>query len=129
MSGRRTGYARPTSASPRDCNLITGVSFSSQPQPCVGASGLHPTRREGPPSHEFSVKGQRGRIPKLGFGTATLTGERAAARVATALKAGYRHVDTALLYGNQVAVGKAIRDSGVPREDIWVTSKVAFFPK
>ena len=48
----------------------------------------------------------------------------ARARVADALAAGYRHIDTAQMYGNESAVGAAIRDSGVPREQIFLTTKV-----
>jgi len=79
-------------------------------------------------SFMFKCKGQEGSIPKIGFGTATLTGETCREYVGAALEAGCRHVDTALLYNNQVEVGEAIRASGIPREEVWVTSKVAFFP-
>lgn len=44
--------------------------------------------------------------------------------VLSALKHGYRHIDTALAYGNEAEVGAAIRDSGVPRSEIWVTTKL-----
>ena len=44
--------------------------------------------------------------------------------VKTALSVGYRHVDTAMIYGNEEAVGKAIRDSGIPREEIFLTTKL-----
>ena len=47
----------------------------------------------------------------------------------SALAAGYRHIDTALIYGNHREVGKAIAASGVPRDQIWLTSKVGFFTK
>ena len=40
------------------------------------------------------------------------------------MKAGYRHIDTALAYGNEAEVGQGIKDSGVPREEIWVTTKL-----
>lgn len=76
---------------------------------------------------EFKTQGG-GKIPHLGFGTATLFGERCTTAVAEAIKLGYRHVDTALLYANHEAVGAGIRKSGVSREEIWVTSKIAFFP-
>lgn len=42
----------------------------------------------------------------------------------TALEAGYRHIDTALAYGNEREVGQGIKDSGVPREQIWITTKL-----
>ena len=64
-------------------------------------------------------------IPRLGFGTyKTLEGEVAEASVLVALEAGYRHIDTAAFYGNEVSVGRAIRRSGIPREEIFVTTKV-----
>ena len=44
--------------------------------------------------------------------------------VKVALKKGYRHIDTALAYGNEREVGLGIKDSGVPREDIWLTTKL-----
>lgn len=47
--------------------------------------------------------------------------------VASALKLGYRHLDTAQLYGNEVSVGEAVRDSGIPREEIWITTKLNTF--
>lgn len=64
-------------------------------------------------------------IPCIGFGTwLTPDGEVAVQAVSEALKAGYRHIDTAAFYGNEVSIGKAIRESGIPREEIFVTSKL-----
>lgn len=64
-------------------------------------------------------------IPCLGFGTyKTPEGDVAVQAVKTALEAGYRHIDTAAYYQNEASVGLAIRQSGVPREDIFVTTKV-----
>ena len=64
-------------------------------------------------------------IPCIGFGTwQTPNGETAINSVKAALKAGYRHIDTAACYGNEASVGQAIKESGVPREEIFVTSKV-----
>ena len=64
-------------------------------------------------------------IPRLGFGTyKTPEGEVAEASVLAALEAGYRHIDTAAFYGNEVSVGRAIARSGIPREEIFVTTKV-----
>jgi diketogulonate reductase-like aldo/keto reductase len=64
------------------------------------------------------------RMPMLGFGTWQITGRRAYEAVRAALDAGYRHIDTATMYGNEAEVGRAIRDSGVPREDVFVTTKL-----
>lgn len=64
-------------------------------------------------------------IPCVGFGTwQTPDGETAVASVKKAIEAGYRHIDTAAVYGNEESVGKAIRESGVAREDLFITSKV-----
>jgi 2,5-diketo-D-gluconate reductase A len=63
-------------------------------------------------------------IPILGFGTWQLRGRGAYDAVRLALEAGYRHLDTATTYGNETEVGRAIRDSGVAREAIFVTTKL-----
>lgn len=63
-------------------------------------------------------------IPILGFGTWQLRGRGAYEAVRLALEAGYRHLDTATAYGNEAEVGQAIRDSGLPREEIFVTTKL-----
>ncbi len=64
-------------------------------------------------------------IPQVGFGTwQTPNGETAMQAVKTALQCGYRHIDTAAIYGNEKSVGEGIRKSGVCREDLFVTSKV-----
>lgn len=64
-------------------------------------------------------------IPKVGFGTWQVPdGETAYNAVRTALDVGYRHIDTAFAYGNEASVGRAVRDSGIPREEIFVTSKL-----
>jgi 2,5-diketo-D-gluconate reductase A len=64
------------------------------------------------------------RIPQLGFGVYKIPDADAASAVHAALDAGYRHIDTAALYRNEAGVGDGIRASGVPREDIFVTTKV-----
>lgn len=64
-------------------------------------------------------------IPCVGFGTwQTPNGEIAISSVEEALKVGYRHIDTAAVYGNEKSVGIAIKNSGVPRDEIFVTSKL-----
>jgi 2,5-diketo-D-gluconate reductase B len=63
-------------------------------------------------------------IPIIGFGTWRLTGEACARAVAEALRAGYRHIDTAAGYDNEEEVGEGIRAAGVPREEIFITTKV-----
>ncbi len=63
-------------------------------------------------------------MPLLGFGTWQLRGDAAYQAVRDALEAGYRHVDTATMYGNEAEVGRALRDSGVPRDQVFVTTKL-----
>jgi len=63
-------------------------------------------------------------IPKLGLGTWRIEDGRAAEVVREAVKVGYRHVDTAQAYGNERGVGEGLRGSGVPREEIFVTTKI-----
>ncbi|MGH3509770.1 MAG: aldo/keto reductase [Nocardioidaceae bacterium] len=63
-------------------------------------------------------------IPQLGFGVWRVPHDATHAAVSAALKAGYRHIDTAKLYANEDAVGAAIRDSGLAREAVFVTTKV-----
>jgi 2,5-diketo-D-gluconate reductase B len=63
-------------------------------------------------------------IPKLGFGTWRLSGRECSDGVADALAAGYRHVDTARMYGNEEEVGSGMRASGVDLGDVWLTTKV-----
>jgi diketogulonate reductase-like aldo/keto reductase len=63
-------------------------------------------------------------IPQLGFGMWRVNGTEASRALATALEVGYRHIDTAKLYGNEEDVGRAVRGSGIPREEVFVTTKV-----
>jgi 2,5-diketo-D-gluconate reductase A len=63
-------------------------------------------------------------IPAIGLGTYSLNGDAGADSIAGALRLGYRLIDTALGYGNEDAVGEGVRRSGVPRDEIVVTSKV-----
>ena len=63
-------------------------------------------------------------IPNPGLGTFRLTGDTLRHAVTTALKLGYRHLDTAQFYGNEAEVGSAIAASSVPRSEIFLTTKV-----
>ncbi|MCV2488694.1 aldo/keto reductase [Geodermatophilus sp. YIM 151500] len=65
-----------------------------------------------------------GSMPLLGFGTWQITGSQCYDAVRTALDVGYRHLDTATLYRNEAEVGRALRDSGVPRDEVFVTTKL-----
>jgi 2,5-diketo-D-gluconate reductase A len=64
-------------------------------------------------------------IPQLGFGVFQIAPAETEQAVRTALEIGYRHIDTAQMYGNEREVGAAIRASGVPRDEIFVTSKLS----
>ncbi|WP_069170112.1 aldo/keto reductase [Streptomyces griseus] len=63
-------------------------------------------------------------IPQLGFGVFQIPDDETTAAVTEALDAGYRSIDTAAVYGNEVGVGRALADSGLPRDDLFVTTKV-----
>ena len=64
------------------------------------------------------------RIPQLGFGVYQIDPDETAAAVKTALDIGYRHIDTAEMYGNEAGVGQGIRDAGLARGDVFITSKL-----
>ncbi len=72
----------------------------------------------------LTIKMKTMEIPSLGFGTYKLTGTEGQAMIEAAIAAGYRHIDTAALYKNEVEVGAAIRASGIARNDIFLTTKV-----
>ena len=65
-------------------------------------------------------------VPALGFGTWRLAGRVCRDMALVALETGYRHIDTAQLYFNEKAVGRGIRDSSVPRDEVFLTTKLAF---
>ena len=64
-------------------------------------------------------------IPVLGLGTWMIAADKTAQAVREALNLGYRHIDTAQAYGNEAEVGEGVRTSGIPREEIFVTTKIA----
>ncbi len=71
----------------------------------------------------IQLKGAK--VPALGFGTRPLKGEDGVRAVRDALEVGYRHIDTAQLYDNEAEVGGGVKQSGVPRGEIWITTKLA----
>ncbi len=71
-----------------------------------------------------NVTGNGAQIPAIGLGTWTLRDDAATKLVAGALEAGYRHIDTATAYENEAAVGEGLRVSGVPRDEIFLTTKI-----
>lgn len=72
--------------------------------------------------HRVTANGAN--IPGIGLGTWTLDDAAAARLVAEGLKVGYRHIDTAAMYKNEAGVGEGLRSGGVPREEIFLTTKV-----
>jgi len=64
-----------------------------------------------------------GDMPLLGFGTWQITGRQATVATGWALEAGYRHLDTATVYGNEAEVGAGLAGSGVPRPEVFLTTK------
>ena len=76
-----------------------------------------------PAAPAFSAHGAT--VPAVGFGTSPMTGGMSPETVIAALTAGYRHIDTARKYGTEPAVGEAMRASGLPRSDIFLTTKVS----
>ncbi len=63
-------------------------------------------------------------MPMVGFGTSRLRGRQAYDAIRYALQAGYRHIDTATLYRNEAEVGRAVRDSGLARDEVFITTKL-----
>ena len=77
------------------------------------------------PANEAKIKLNNGlEMPQFGLGTFRSNVEQAHDAVLAALKAGYRHIDTAHAYQNERGVGAAVRESGIPRNEIWITSKL-----
>lgn len=74
---------------------------------------------------EFRTLSNGKKIPVLGLGTWFIDDDKVAAAVVSAVKIGYRHIDTAQAYGNEKGVGTGIKACGIPREELFVTSKVA----
>jgi diketogulonate reductase-like aldo/keto reductase len=87
------------------------------PKPKRSGSGLE---MAGP----ATVPANGAAIPALGLGTWQLRGDDCSAAVKTALAAGYRHIDTAAMYGNEEAVGAGLKASGIGRDEVFVTTKV-----
>ena len=70
------------------------------------------------------------KIPAIGFGTWQVAdGDEAYLSCLHALRAGYRHIDTAFAYGNEGSVARAIADSGLSRDDVFITTKLPADPK
>src|ERR1022692_629204 len=105
-----------------------GISIGARPSHCLLARRPGDTRQNVAMTMEAQVPSVGlpggGSMPLLGFGTWQIRGRRAYDAVRTALDAGYRHIDTATMYGNEAEVGRALRDSGLDRRDVFVTTKM-----
>lgn len=75
--------------------------------------------------NEFYTLNNGVTIPKLGLGTWLIDDDKVDGIVADAIKAGYRHIDTAQAYGNEAGVGRGIKQSGIARDDLFITTKLA----
>lgn len=90
----------------------------------VGISGVAKAQQPSTNVPMLTLNNEQ-QMPQFGLGTYnTPSHEVAKEAVAFALKSGYRHIDTAHAYGNERAVGEAVAESGVPREEIWITTKL-----
>ncbi|MDA0952662.1 MAG: aldo/keto reductase [Proteobacteria bacterium] len=72
----------------------------------------------------IEITRQGASMPALGMGTWQMRGEGAVAAVRQAIDLGYRHIDTAQMYGNEAEVGRALAGCGVPRDELWLTTKI-----
>ncbi|HLO67183.1 MAG TPA: aldo/keto reductase [Holophaga sp.] len=116
---RRNGLQREAAFYKRSAEVLARASgMAAKPGP---RGAIIPSMTKLPPI----ILPNGVQVPALGFGTWQIPeGPVARKAVACALEAGYRHVDTARGYGNEKSVGRAIRESGIPREEIFVTSKL-----
>src|ERR1700747_1774723 len=124
----------PCSAKRADGAYASPLRNPLKMTPATAAASAHPK-----PRAEFNliasmevitsmdiIEAHGARIPVLGFGTMTLKDDVCVQLVEAALRLGYRHLDTAQMYGNEREVGSGIRSSGLKREDIFLTTKVWF---
>src|SRR4051794_31309890 len=79
---------------------------------------------EAPAIPTLPLPGGSGQMPKLGLGTWPLSGAECRRAIESALALGYRHIDTAEMYGNEADIGAALAGSGLPRDSLFVTTKV-----
>ena len=94
------------------------MSFASQLSPARSYSSHNS------PNRKTYTLNTGAKIPALGLGTWQSQPQEVEKAVEIALRKGYRHIDTALAYGNEAEVGLGIKNSGVPREEIWLTTKL-----
>jgi len=93
-------------------------------------TAFRPLRRSFTMSSQFTIEStlplpnSSVKIPALGFGVYQSPEDTCVKSCLTAIKAGYRHIDTAQYYGNETQVGEAVKQSGIPRKDVFLTTKV-----
>jgi 2,5-diketo-D-gluconate reductase B len=97
---------------------------ASRPGAISHSSGWGETPVPGLENDSLSVSAAGAAIPKIGLGTWQLRGEQCAGIVAAALRLGYNHVDTAQGYANEEFVGEGLKASGMPRDRVFITTKV-----
>lgn len=102
--------------------LAHAGSTGRTPEPVVTSIGNMTDDAPRLPDQTLTLTGGA-RIPLLGFGTWQITGDDAVRATSSALESGYRHLDTATIYGNEAEVGRALAESGVPRDDVFLTTK------
>jgi 2,5-diketo-D-gluconate reductase B len=95
----------------------------------MGAASCRPRHqakdiRAMPAAEAQTIASHGARIPLIGLGTWDLRGKVCARMVEQAIRLGYRHIDTAAMYGNEAAVGEGLRASGVARDEVFITTKV-----
>ena len=88
------------------------------------AAAIHESHENGGDNMEYVTLSNGIKMPMLGYGVYQITKGECERCVMDALRVGYRHIDTAQSYFNEEEVGSAIRKSGVPREEIFLTTKV-----
>src|SRR6202048_3837159 len=106
-----------------DTNLVNGRRPDSRPGEPI-PPGLTWQRRQIVSNIPAIELNDGTHIPQLGFGVFQIEPDRTAAAVKAAMEIGYRHIDTAEMYGNEKGVGQGIRDAGVDRADVFITSKL-----
>src|SRR5450759_339180 len=122
MSPPRRGGS--TTHAARICSSVWGLSAEERGGSAI-ATVLRERQEGTVPSSVPAIKLNNGvEIPQLGFGVFQITPEETKAAILEALKVGYRHIDTAEMYGNEREVGEAVRESGLARADVFVTSKL-----
>ena len=125
--GRRGGRHALSGAAdeePLSLMCVTGSATTRDRHICVPPLRRSMSQPREPPMTTPFVEANGARIPAIGLGTWDLRERTCVRMVEQALRLGYRHIDTAEMYGNEREVGEGLRASGIPREQVFVTTKV-----